>query len=393
MYPQPINRLVAELAKLPGIGQRTAQRLAFHILRSEDADAVGARRRDPRGEGEGRALRGLLQPLRGPALRDLRGLAPRPLADLRRRAAGRRDPDRAHARVPRPLPRARRGAVADRRHRSRGPEDRRAGRAGRAPRRSTEVVLATNPTTTGEATAHHIAELLRGKVSITRLASGLPVGADLEHADEVTLGRALSAGAVGERLSAVGGARRSRSHPRRSSGRCPNSSLSRCRASSFECPAAIICAARSLTPSELVALVTRTHPADQAAALRGVRVAVGDRAVADTRRRRGGRSGRSLGRGARSTASSSASVSVDLPTNSRRASSSRSSSLALVSTASVTESIRSILDCARFCAVACVSFTICADSALAASTTVGSRALGGGKDRGDPVLGRRSGSP
>ncbi len=56
----------------------------------------------------------------------------------------------------------------------------------------TEVVLATNPTTTGEATAHHIAELLRGQVSITRLASGLPVGADLEHADEVTLGRAFA---------------------------------------------------------------------------------------------------------------------------------------------------------------------------------------------------------
>ncbi len=51
-----------------------------------------------------------------------------------------------------------------------------------------EVVLATNPTTTGEATALHIAELLRDRVTITRLASGLPVGADLEHADEVTLG-------------------------------------------------------------------------------------------------------------------------------------------------------------------------------------------------------------
>ena len=55
-----------------------------------------------------------------------------------------------------------------------------------------EVVLATNPTTTGEATAHHVADLLRDRVTITRLASGLPVGADLEHADEVTLGRALS---------------------------------------------------------------------------------------------------------------------------------------------------------------------------------------------------------
>jgi recombination protein RecR len=55
-----------------------------------------------------------------------------------------------------------------------------------------EVVLATNPTTTGEATAIHVADLLRGKLRITRLASGLPVGADLEHADEVTLGRALA---------------------------------------------------------------------------------------------------------------------------------------------------------------------------------------------------------
>jgi recombination protein RecR len=61
-----------------------------------------------------------------------------------------------------------------------------------------EVVLATNPTTTGEATALHIAEELRQRggqerhLTITRLASGLPVGSDLEYADEVTLGKALS---------------------------------------------------------------------------------------------------------------------------------------------------------------------------------------------------------
>ena len=56
-----------------------------------------------------------------------------------------------------------------------------------------EVVLATNPTTTGEATALYIAELMRGPhITVTRLASGLPVGADLEHADEVTLGKALA---------------------------------------------------------------------------------------------------------------------------------------------------------------------------------------------------------
>jgi recombination protein RecR len=58
-----------------------------------------------------------------------------------------------------------------------------------------EVVIATNPTTTGEATALHIADGLRTLapgVSVTRLASGLPVGADLEYADELTLGRALA---------------------------------------------------------------------------------------------------------------------------------------------------------------------------------------------------------
>ena len=58
-----------------------------------------------------------------------------------------------------------------------------------------EVVLATNPTTTGEATALHIAGVLREQapdVVVTRLASGLPVGADLEYADEVTLGKAFA---------------------------------------------------------------------------------------------------------------------------------------------------------------------------------------------------------
>ena len=58
-----------------------------------------------------------------------------------------------------------------------------------------EVVIATNPTTSGEATAFYIAEALRDSgsdVSVTRLASGLPMGADLEYADEVTLGKALT---------------------------------------------------------------------------------------------------------------------------------------------------------------------------------------------------------
>src|SRR4029079_6460484 len=55
-----------------------------------------------------------------------------------------------------------------------------------------EVVLETNPNMTGEATESSLADRLRGKVRVTRLASGLPVGGDLEYADEVTLGRALA---------------------------------------------------------------------------------------------------------------------------------------------------------------------------------------------------------
>jgi recombination protein RecR len=191
VYAGPIQRLIAELSKLPGVGQRTAQRLAFHILRAPDSDALaladairevrekvglcevcfnlaeGPRCRICEDERRDRSVicvveepadvipierthefRGLYHVLGG-ALSPIDGIDPEDLkiTELERRIDG--------------------GDVR-------------------------EVVLATNPTTTGEATALHIAELLRDKVTITRLASGLPVGADLEHADEVTLGRALA---------------------------------------------------------------------------------------------------------------------------------------------------------------------------------------------------------
>ena len=188
--PAPLGRLVAELQKLPGIGQRTAQRLAFHLLRAEDADAEaladsiremkekvglceicfnlaeGPRCRictDSSRDGSlicvveepadvipierTHEYRGVYHVLGG-ALSPIDGVDPEDL------------------RIAELLERARSDEVA-------------------------EVVLATNPTTTGEATALHIAEALRGEVTVTRLASGLPVGADLEHADEITLGKAL----------------------------------------------------------------------------------------------------------------------------------------------------------------------------------------------------------
>jgi recombination protein RecR len=191
MYPQPINRLVAEFAKLPGIGQRTAQRLAFHVLRSDDDDAkalsdairevkekVGLCEicfnlaEGPRCEicGDERRDRSVICVVEQPAdvipierTHEYRGLyhvlggALSPIDGI--------DPE--DLKIEQLVARVEDGEV-------------------------TEVVLATNPTTTGEATAHHLADRLRGHASITRLASGLPVGADLEHADEVPLGRALA---------------------------------------------------------------------------------------------------------------------------------------------------------------------------------------------------------
>jgi len=197
-FAPPVQRLVTELSKLPGIGNRTAQRLAFHILRasSEDAGALAESIRevkekiglceecfnladeprcricqDPRRDhrticvveepgdvipmertheyhGVYHVLGGALSPIDGIDPEDLK------IAELLRRAAAGGDGGPVH-----------------------------------------EVILATNPTTTGEATALHIASQLRGllpELRITRLASGLPVGSDLEYADEVTLGKAFA---------------------------------------------------------------------------------------------------------------------------------------------------------------------------------------------------------
>jgi recombination protein RecR len=188
-----VNRLITELSRLPGIGQRTAQRLAFHILRASDEEAlaladairevketvglcevcfnlaVGPRCRvceDERRDAElicvvedpsdiipiertnefhGRyhVLGGALSPIDGVDPEDLK------LAELFARVSA--------------------GGIR-------------------------ELVIATNPTTTGEATALYIADAVREKspgVTVTRLASGLPVGSDLEYADEMTLGRAF----------------------------------------------------------------------------------------------------------------------------------------------------------------------------------------------------------
>jgi len=191
MFSPAVDNLVAQLTRLPGVGQRTAQRLAFHILRASTEEALAlaesieevkervrfcrecgnlteeevcaicldARRdhtlicvveqpADLISVERTAEYRGLYHVLGG-ALSPIDGVEP---ADLR---------------IDELLQRVERNGVE-------------------------EVVLATNPNMTGEATAAFLADRLRNRVRVTRLASGLPVGGDLEYADEVTLGRALA---------------------------------------------------------------------------------------------------------------------------------------------------------------------------------------------------------
>jgi len=189
--PESLDRLVTELARLPGIGRRTAQRLAVHIVRADPQQSIQlarsldmARERIVRcercfGFSEALVCRICLDPRRdvstvcvveeptdvlliertaefrglyhvlGGSLSPLEGIDPTDLTlrqlELRVQADG----------------------VA-------------------------EVVVATNPTMSGEATASYVADLLRGRCRVSRPASGLPVGSDLDQSDELTIGRAFS---------------------------------------------------------------------------------------------------------------------------------------------------------------------------------------------------------
>jgi recombination protein RecR len=194
VFSPPVNRLITELARLPGVGQRTAQRLAFHLLRlpSEDALALADAIREVK-ETVGQC-------------ETCFNLAVGPVCRICEDA--RRDPATICV-VEEPsdiIPIERTNEWVGRYHVLGGalspidgvdPEDLHIEELVRRVEGDgvREVVIATNATTTGEATALHIADLLRDRapdVAVTRLASGLPVGADLEYADEVTLGRALT---------------------------------------------------------------------------------------------------------------------------------------------------------------------------------------------------------
>jgi recombination protein RecR len=196
-YAPPVQRLVTELSKLPGIGSRTAQRLAFHILRSspEDAVALAESIREVKEKiGFCEVCFNLTDETRCRICQDTRrdhGLIcvveePSDVIPMER--------THEYSGVYHVLG----GALSP--IDGIDPEDlhvaelfSRATPNGEVPVR--EVILATNPTTTGETTALHIAEELRVRapeLTVTRLASGLPVGSDLEYADEVTLGKAFA---------------------------------------------------------------------------------------------------------------------------------------------------------------------------------------------------------
>ena len=106
-------------AGCPASGPKSAQRIAFHLLQADAGRRTPPGRRADRGQGEGAVLLDLLQRLRGGAVPDLPRPAARPDRALRGRGVQGRRRDRAHPRVPGPLPRARRRDLADRRHRTR----------------------------------------------------------------------------------------------------------------------------------------------------------------------------------------------------------------------------------------------------------------------------------
>ena len=190
MLTPSIERLVAELARMPGIGPRSAQRLAFHLMKAppERARALSA------------AITEMSERLRPCSV--CFSFAEAELCPIC--ADPRRDPSLLCA-VEEPsaiLPIERTHEYRGRYHVLGGAlspidgvdaEDLRVTElvARIDADGVAELVIATNPTMSGEATALYLADLVRGKVRVTRLASGLPVGSDLEHADELTLGRAL----------------------------------------------------------------------------------------------------------------------------------------------------------------------------------------------------------
>jgi recombination protein RecR len=192
MFDGPLQRLIDELARLPGIGKKSAQRMAFHLLSVEEADALR-----------------LAQSITD--LREQLGICKRCFnVTSSEECSICRDPKRDGSIVC-VVERAQDIAVIERTQEFRGryhvlggsispiggvgPGQLRISELGDriAVEGITELIVATNPTVEGDVTAMYLArELKPTGVRITRLAMGLPVGGDLDYADELTLGRALT---------------------------------------------------------------------------------------------------------------------------------------------------------------------------------------------------------
>ncbi len=190
-YAEPMARLIEELKKLPGVGTKSAQRFAFHILRSSDEDAGAL----------AEAVRGVKASLRLCSIcNNVTDVDPCAYcaspARNQRLVCVVEEPTSIET-----IERARNyqgvyhvlhGTLSP--LHGVGPDQLRTGTlVGRVERGEVdEVILATSPTLEGEATANWLATALRSPlVKITRIATGVPAGSDIEYADEVTMARAL----------------------------------------------------------------------------------------------------------------------------------------------------------------------------------------------------------
>ncbi|HEX6677167.1 MAG TPA: recombination mediator RecR [Actinomycetes bacterium] len=192
MYEGPVQDLIDELGRLPGVGPKSAQRIAFHLLKVEPADADRLARAIHEVKAKVHFCKVCFNVAEGELCRICRD--------------ARRDPTLVCVvEEPRDLVAIERtqefkgryhvlgGAISP--IEGIGPDDLRIRELLRRLESEgvSEVILATNPNIEGEATAMYLARLLTPLgVRVTRIASGLPVGGDLEYADEITLGRAFA---------------------------------------------------------------------------------------------------------------------------------------------------------------------------------------------------------
>ena len=190
-FPVPLEKLVEQFARLPGIGGKSAQRLAFHVLSlteaeaQEFADAIVSAKKNV-------TCCPVCQNLTAGGLRSICASPKRDTSTVCVVADPRDVMAIERSREYNGLYHVLHGVISPMNHV--GPDDleiksllERVGKGD-----ITEIIMATNPDTEGEATAMYLARLLKPfDVRVTRLAYGIPVGADIEYADEVTLYRAM----------------------------------------------------------------------------------------------------------------------------------------------------------------------------------------------------------